>query len=48
MRVRCLKGCFEREIPKHLEAEIKENQRFHVCAYCFGRVIIEEVIENVP
>ena len=38
MRAKCLNGCFDREIPKHLQEEIKKLERFHICTTCFGRV----------
>jgi len=46
MKVRCLRGCFEREVPKHLEEEIRKDERFLVCAKCFERALIVEEPEK--
>jgi len=40
MRAKCLNGCFEREIPKDLEEQIKKDERFLNCSFCLGRVIL--------
>jgi hypothetical protein len=42
MKAKCVNGCFEREVPLHLEKEIKKNERFHICTTCGGRVLVIE------